>query len=258
MKKVIITIALIAILCVTMFAFAGCKSGTSDGKLIIATNAAFAPFEYKEGDTFKGIDIDIMAGFAKSQGLELVVEDMDFDAVVESVGNNGIDIAAAGLTVSEKRAKVVTFSDTYYNASQKLVVLKSDTTFDSCTTAAEVQAILAAKTSAYKVGFQNGTTGEGYVGEYDNVTGQGFNNAGLAVLAMKNGNLNLVVIDDAPANALAAANTEVKVIDIALSEEEYAFGVDPKDTKLLKALNEYIAEIKDNGTYAEILKKYFG
>ena len=109
-------------------------------QLVVATNAEFPPFEYKDGDKFAGVDMEIAAYFADKLGLELVILDMEFDAVVTSVGNNNVDIAMAGLTVNETRKASVNFTSSYYNASQMLVVLSTDTTFDGLTTAAEIEA----------------------------------------------------------------------------------------------------------------------
>ena len=109
-------------------------------QLVVATNAEFAPFEYKDGDKFAGVDMEIAAYLAAQLGLELVILDMEFDAVVTSVGNNNVDIAMAGLTVNETRKQSVNFTSSYYNASQMLVVLASDTTFDGLTTAEEIEA----------------------------------------------------------------------------------------------------------------------
>ena len=117
----------------------------ADEQLVVATNAAFAPFEYTVGDKFAGVDMEIAAKLAEYLGMELVIVNMDFDAVVTSVGKNGIDIAMAGLTVNETRKKSVNFSTSYYNASQMLIVKADDTTFDACKTAEEVEAILKAK-----------------------------------------------------------------------------------------------------------------
>ena len=114
----------------------------ADKQLVIATNAAFAPFEYTEGDKFAGIDIEIMKLVADTLGLELVVEDMEFDAVVTAVGKHGVDVAAAGLTVNETRKESVNFSTSYYNAAQVLVVLDNENAFDNCKTAEEVLAKL--------------------------------------------------------------------------------------------------------------------
>ena len=109
-----------------------------DKQLVVATNAAFAPFEYKIGDKFAGIDIEIMALVANELGLELVIEDMEFDSVVTSVGKNGIDVAAAGLSVNETRKNYVNFTETYYNAAQVLIVPEDDKSFDDCKTAQDV------------------------------------------------------------------------------------------------------------------------
>lgn len=117
----------------------------ADEQFVVATNASFAPFEYKEGDKFAGIDIEIAAYMAEQLGLELVIMDMDFDAVVTSVGKNNVDIAMSGLTVNDKRRESVDFSDTYYNAAQVLIVPENETAFDACKTADDVLAALQAK-----------------------------------------------------------------------------------------------------------------
>lgn len=117
----------------------------ADKQLVIATNAEFSPFEYKDGNKFAGIDMEIMKYVADKLGLEIVIMDMKFEAVVESVGKNGIDIAVSGLTVNEKRKEFVNFTDTYYNASQLLIVAENDTSFDSCKTADDVIAVLEGK-----------------------------------------------------------------------------------------------------------------
>ena len=112
----------------------------ADQQLVVATNAEFAPFEYKDGDKFAGVDMEIAAYIANTLGLELVILDMEFDAVVTSVGKNYVDIAMAGLTVNETRKESVNFTTSYYNASQMLVVLANDTTFDGLTTVEEIEA----------------------------------------------------------------------------------------------------------------------
>ena len=120
------------------FASANFDESKADKQLVVATNAAFAPFEYKEGDKFAGIDMEIAAYIAEKLGLELVIMDMEFDSVVTSVGKNGVDIAMAGLTVNETRKEHVNFSASYYNAAQMLIVLDSEKAFDNCKTADDV------------------------------------------------------------------------------------------------------------------------
>lgn len=116
-----------------------------DSQLVVATNAAFNPFEWREGDKFYGIDIEIMKLVADELDMELVIEDMEFDSVVMSVGKNGIDVAAAALTVNDTRKESVNFTTTYYNAAQVLIVLEGNTAFDGCKTADDVIATLVAE-----------------------------------------------------------------------------------------------------------------
>ena len=127
------------------FTSAKFDANKADEQLVVATNAAFAPFEYKEGEQFAGIDMEIAAYIAENLGLELVIMDMDFDAVVTSVGKNGVDITMAGLTVNETRKQSVNFTESYYNAAQMLVVKENETSFDNCKTAEDVLAVLASK-----------------------------------------------------------------------------------------------------------------
>ena len=124
---------------------------TSKDQLVVATNAAFEPFEYTKGDAYLGIDMEIAALLAEELGQELVIQNMDFDAVCLSVGQHKCDIAMAGLTVNEEREEYVTFSDSYYSASQRLVVPSDDTNFDDCTTADEVAAKLGELTADDKL-----------------------------------------------------------------------------------------------------------
>ena len=181
----------------------------SKDQLVVATNAAFAPFEYMEGDSYYGIDMEIAALLAEELGKELVINNMKFDSVCLSVGEHKCDIAMAGLTVNESRKEVVNFSKSYYNAYQKLIVKADDTTFDACTDAASVDAILNATEGAATVGFQNGTTAYYYVtGDADwgfdglNVQPKGYDNGALAVQDLINGNLDYVIIDADPATRI--------------------------------------------------------
>ncbi|NLP43667.1 MAG: transporter substrate-binding domain-containing protein [Peptococcaceae bacterium] len=189
---------------------------SSKDQLIVATNAAFEPFEYTVGDKYYGIDMELAALLAERLGKELVVSNMDFDAVCLSVGQGKADIAMAGLTIKEDRKEYVTFSDKYYDAAQKVIVRADDTTFDNCQTAAEVEEILAGFGSDIKIGVQTGTTGQFYVeGDEDwgftgyDATCVGYRSGSLAVQDMLNGNINLVIIDEAPAQCITEAINEL-------------------------------------------------
>lgn len=188
------------------------KEDASKDQLVVATNAEFAPFEYLEGDKFYGIDMEIAKALADSLGKELVIVNMSFDAVCLSVGQSKCDIAMAGLTITEDRKEAVNFSDSYYNAAQKLVVKSDDTEFDSCAAAEDVEAILNEKDNSTKIGYQTGTTAQFYVaGDADwgfdgyEAEGVGYSNGSLAVQDMLNGNLDYVIIDAAPAAAITTA-----------------------------------------------------
>lgn len=185
---------------------------TSKDQLVVATNAEFEPFEYKEGDTFYGIDMEIAKLLADRLGKELVIQDMNFDAVLLSVQQQKSDIGMAGLTVSEERAQQVNFTDSYYEASQRLVVRSDDTTFDNCKTKEDVETILNGLDSSVKIGGQNGTTGQSYVqGSEDlgfpglKAQFQGYSNGSLAVQDLLNGNVDYVIIDAAPAEAITSS-----------------------------------------------------
>lgn len=188
----------------------------SKDQLVVATNAEFAPFEYMEGDKYYGIDMEIAKALADYLGKELVIVNMSFDAVCLSVGQSKCDIAMAGLTITEERKEVVNFTESYYNAAQKIVVTSDNTEFDECAAADDVAAILNEKDDTTKIGFQAGTTGQFYTeGDADwgfdgyAVEAVGYDNGSLAVQDMLNGNLDYVIIDAAPAVAITTAINEM-------------------------------------------------
>lgn len=184
----------------------------SKDQLVVATNAGFEPFEYMKGEDYCGIDMEMAALLADYLGKELVIQNMDFDAVCLAVGQQKCDIAMAGLTITDSRKDQVTFTDSYYNASQKLIVAADDTTFDACKTKEDLEAIFKTFDSKTKVGAQNGTTAQFYVeGSEDldfagfDMTLVGYKNGSLAVQDLLNGNLDYVIIDAAPAESITAA-----------------------------------------------------
>lgn len=187
----------------------------SKDQIVIATNAEFPPFEYTEGSSFVGIDMELAALLAEYLGKELVIKHMPFESVCTSVSTGDCDVAMAGLTVDPDRAKIINFSDSYYQASQKLIVRSDDTRFDDCKTADDVLKVLQSLDSNVKVGFQIGTTGQQYVQNEGGYTENGlkvspasYKNGVLAVQDMLNGNVDIVVIDGAPADAIAKSINE--------------------------------------------------
>lgn len=182
-----------------------------DDDFVMATNAAFPPFEYKKGDKFTGIDVQIAYNIANVLQKDLFVYDMEFDSIISSVKNGESDIGMAGMTVNAERLTQVSFATPYYSSAQVITVRADDTTFDNCTTAAEVEAILASKTKDYKVGTQNGTTGYmysagdagfGYDG-FKNLTTNGYTTGALAMKDLSNGKIDAVILDLQPSLLIA-------------------------------------------------------
>ena len=193
------------------------KLDTSKDQLVVATNAAFEPFEYTKGEDYYGIDMELAALLAEELDQELVIQNMDFDAVCLSVGQQKCDIAMAGLTVNEERQEYVTFTDTYYQASQRVIVPASDTSFDECKDAAAVEEVLNKLSESDKIGVQAGTTAQYYI-EGDEEWGfpglpaecVPYKNGSLAVQDLINGNIKYVIIDAAPAKCITEAINEMQ------------------------------------------------
>lgn len=190
---------------------------SSKDQLVVATNAAFEPFEYMEGESYLGIDMEIADGLAKYLGKELVISNMDFDAVLTNVQQGNCDIGMSGLTVTDERKEVVNFTNSYYEASQKLIIRSDNTEFDNAKDVAAIEAILNGKTGSTKVGVQNGTTGKLYCeGDEDwgfagyKMSCMGYKNGSLAVQDLLNGNLDYVVIDAAPAKFITESINKIQ------------------------------------------------
>ncbi|MBE6785763.1 MAG: transporter substrate-binding domain-containing protein [Ruminococcaceae bacterium] len=182
------------------------KDATKD-QLIVATNAEFAPFEYLEGDLYYGIDMEVAALLAAELGKELVIDNMDFDAVCLAVGQHKCDIAIAGLSINPDREESVTFTTPYYKSAQKIIVKADDTRFDACETAEDIEAVLAALPEGTKIGAQTGTTGQSYIEGNDafgfvkieNAQAVTYDSAALATQDLVNGNVDFVIVDADPA-----------------------------------------------------------
>ena len=194
------------------FTYENKSSSPQTGDLVVATNAYFPPFEYFEGNKFKGVDIEIASKIATKLGKTLFVKDMDFEAIIPSVASGESDIGMAGLTVNDERLKTVDFSLGYYSSYQVITVRESTTLFDECKNAEDVENILKAQTSKYKIGTQNGTTGYmysagdsgfGYDG-FKNLTKKGYTTGALAIKDLSNGKIDAVILDKQPSLMIAA------------------------------------------------------
>ena len=215
------------------------------GKLTMATNATFPPYEMTtDSGEIEGIDVDTAKAIAEKLGLELQVDDMDFDAALLSVQQGKADIVMAGVTVTDERKAVMDFSDSYATGIQSIIV-PNDSDIASPDD-------LAGK----KIGTQRGTTGYIYCSDdfgEDSVVA--YDNGLTAVQALNNGQVDAVVIDNAPATEYVAANPGLKVLDTSYAEEDYAIGM-AKGSALEDAINKALEELKEDGTLQSIVDKY--
>ena len=215
------------------------------GKLTMATNAAFPPYEMTtDSGELEGIDVDTAKAIAEKLGLELQIDDMDFDAALLSVQQGKADIVMAGVTVTDERKAVMDFSDSYATGIQSIIV-PNDSDIASPDD-------LAGK----KIGTQRGTTGYIYCSDdfgEDSVVA--YDNGLTAVQALNNGQVDAVVIDNAPATEYVAANPGLKVLDTSYAEEDYAIGM-AKGSALEDAVNKALEELKADGTLQAIVDKY--
>ena len=216
------------------------------GKLTMSTNAAFPPYESTDDNgNFVGIDIDVAAAIAEKLGLELQVDDMDFDAALLAAQNGKSDMVMAGVTVTEDRQLVMDFSDSYATGIQSIIV-KEDSDIASPDDLADKM-----------IGTQRGTTGYIYCSDDfgdEHVTP--YDDGLTAVQALVNGQVDAVVIDNAPAKEFVAANPGLKILDTAYAQEDYAIGVAKGNTAMLDAINGALEELKNDGTLQAIIDKY--
>ena len=215
------------------------------GKLTMATNAAFPPYEMTtDAGEFEGIDVDTAKAIAEKLGLELQIDDMDFDAALLSVQQGKADIVMAGVTVTDERKAVMDFSDSYATGIQSIIV-PTDSDIASPDD-------LAGK----KIGTQRGTTGYIYCSDdFGDENVVAYDNGLTAVQALNNGQVDAVVIDNAPAQEFVAANPGLKVLDTSYAEEDYAIGM-AKGSALEDAVNKALEELKADGTLQAIVDKY--
>ena len=214
------------------------------GKLHMSTNAAFPPYEMTADDgSFVGIDVEVATAIAEKLGLELVVDDMDFDAALTAAQQNKSDMVMAGVTVTDERLAVMDFSDSYATGVQVVIVPEgSDITLDTL--------------GDQQIGTQRGTTGNIYcTDDYGEEHVIAYDNGITAVQALQNGQVDCVVIDSAPAQALVEANPGLTILDTEYVTENYAIGF-PKNSDLLPAVNAALAELIEDGTVQSIVDKY--
>ena len=221
-------------------------STVEPGKLIMSTNAAFPPYEMTtDSGEFEGIDIETAQAIADKLGLELQIDDMDFDAALLAVQQGKSDMVMAGVTVTDERQNVMDFTDSYATGIQSIIV-KEDSDIASVDD-------LAGK----KIGTQRGTTGYLYCSDdFGDENVVAYDDGLTAVQMLNNGQVDCVVIDNAPAKEFIAANPGLKLLDTAYVEESYAIGVGKGNAELKDAINTALEELKADGTLQAIVDKY--
>lgn len=230
------------------------------GKLIMVTNASFPPYEMTDDDNnVIGIDPDIAQVIADKLGLELVIDNIDFDAALMAVQEGRADVMLAGMSYNEERDVVMDFSDTYATGYQVIIVREDDDRI-----AGGNDDLMLVDTDGnviedVQIGVQRGTTGELYCQDaygVDKVTS--LDNGSVAVQALLNGQVDCVVIDIGPAEEYVEANPGLKIVEGAYTIEDYCVGVDEGNTALLEAVNKALNEMIDDGTVDEIMNQYIG
>ena len=224
----------------------GLKTAES-GKLIMSTNAQFPPYEMvKDDGSFEGIDVEVAGKIAEKLGLELVVDDMDFDAALLAAQNGKSDIVMAGVTVNEDRLKSMDFSDSYAKGVQVIIVKEGSpiATVDDLG-------------NADKIGTQRGTTGFIYCSDdYGDEHVTAFDDGATAVQSLLNGQVDAVVIDSAPAQEYVKANAGLVILDTEYANEDYAIGIKKGNTELINAVNGALKDLIADGTVQSIIDKY--
>ncbi len=271
MKKKLLSLTMAALMTAAMFA--GCGSSTessdaatettetteasddtasaadfttvSDGVLTMATNAYFPPYEYYEGEEIVGIDAEIAAAVAEKLGLTLKIEDMEFDSIITAVSTGKADVGMAGMTVTEDRLKNINFSSTYATGIQSIIVPE-----DSDITSVD-------DLDDKMVGVQLGTTGDIYASAdlgSDHV--DQYSKGNDAVMALTQGKVDAVIIDNEPAKSYVAATTGLKILDAEYASEEYAACISKDNDALKDAFNAALDELIADGTVQSIVDKY--
>lgn len=216
-----------------------------EGTLTMATNAQFPPYEYYDGQEIIGIDADIAKAIADKMGLELKIEDMEFDSIITAVSTGKADLGLAGMTVDPDRQKNVDFSDPYATGVQ-VIIVKEDSTIAK-----------PDDLKGKKIGVQLSTTGDIYAtNDFGKDSVVQYNKGSDAVMALTQGQVDAVIIDNEPAKSFVEANKGLKILDTKYATENYAACIAKDNTGLTKAVNKALAELKADGTLQKIVDKY--
>ena len=257
MKKLLVVLLALAL----VFAMAACGGGeepaadgefttATEGVLIMATNAAFPPYEFYEGDKIVGIDAEVAEAIAEKLGLTLQIEDMAFDSIIAAVQSGKVDMGMAGMTVTEERLESINFTDSYATGVQ-VVIVPDDS---------EIASVDDLFEGGYTIGVQTSTTGDLYctwdLEDEGLATVERYNNGADAVQALMTGKVDCVVIDNEPAKSYVEANEGLQILETEYAVEDYAICISKDNEPLLNAVNNALNELIADGTVQSVVDKY--
>ena len=226
------------------------NEGEAKKTLVMATNATFPPYEYYDGESIVGIDAEIAQAIADKLGMELKIEDMEFNSIINAVQNGSVDFGMAGMTVTEDRLKSVDFSDSYATGVQ-VVIVKEDSDIASVD-----------DLTGKKIGVQLSTTGDIYASDTPDNGGFGeenvekYSKGADAVIALTQGKVDAVIIDNEPAKEFVKANEGLKILETEFVSEDYAIAFAKNNTELKDKVNTALNDLIKDGTVQKIIDKY--
>ena len=246
-KSLLVFLAVLAITAVVL-SVAGCKKDSE--VIVFASDATWPPMEYvDENGDIVGFDMDLLAAVADAAGFEYKVENTGWDGIFAGLANGSYDAIISSVTITEERAMTMDFSDPYINAGQILIVPAGYSGGDQL-----------ADFAGKKVGVQQGTTGDFAVEAVTSIDRRAYDDVGLAVEDMVNGNLDAVVCDSVTAIDYVAANENFKgkleVLGQPFTEEEFGIAIQKGNTELLDLINDGLAKVFADGTQAELVEKW--
>ena len=221
-------------------------SAMAKDKIFVGTNAEFPPFEYLEKGEVTGFDIELVNEIGKVMDADVKVLDMSFDGLLPALQMKKVDLVIAGMTATEERKKTVSFTQPYYTASQVIIVKEGNNSIKSFDDS-------KGKTVAVMLGF----TGDTIVSEIEGVNVERFNAAYAGIMALQADKVEAVVLDSEPAKNYVKQNPGLVLAEADAEQEEYAIALRKNDKALLEKVEKALAELKANGTYDALIKKYF-
>lgn len=252
MSRKILSLFIIGI-CILSLGLVGCgKQEAKPAKVLkVGSEAAFAPFEFQDESTkeYVGFDIDLIKAIGKQMGAEVQIQNMGFDGLIPGLEANSIDLAISGMTITEERAKKVSFSKPYYKSGLTMVVKTDNTSIQSFK-----------DLEGKKIAVQLGTTGADEAKKVKDAQIREFNSAPEAFLELKAGGVDAVV-NDKPVNEYYIAKTggkDAKMVGEPLTAEDYGIAASGKNKELIAQVDKALEELKKNGEYEKIYVKWFG